>query len=142
MRISDWSSDVCSSDLNFSGTMFWNGLLDAIGTGNRYWVGSVDQNNTHVVQEQMYGTELMALIGDVDDAECFLFIGMDPAQSKFVWMETVPDGWNRVLEAQRKGADLIVVDPRSSTTAERANTHVEIMPGQDRSEEHTSELQS
>src|SRR3546814_3393573 len=54
---------------NFSGTMFWNGLLDAIGTGNRYWVGSVDQNNTHVVQEQMYGTELMALIGDVDDAE-------------------------------------------------------------------------
>src|SRR3546814_6197612 len=93
---------------NFSGTMFWNGLLDAIGTGNRYWVGSVDQNNTHVVQEQMYGTELMALIGDVDDAGCFLFIGMDPAQSKFVWMETVPAGWNRVLEDKRKGADLIV----------------------------------
>lgn len=116
---------------NFSGTMFWNGLLDAIGTGNRFWVGSVDQNNTHVVQEQMYGTELMALIGDVDDAKCFLFIGMDPAQSKFVWMETVPDGWNRVLEAQRKGADLIVVDPRRSTTAERADTHVAIMPGQD-----------
>src|SRR3546814_9136004 len=107
--------------------MFWNGLLDTIGTGNRYWVDSVGQNNTHGVQEQMYGTELMALIGDVDDAECFLFIGMDPAQSKFVWMETVPDGWNRVLEAQRKGADLIVVDPRRSTT---------------RSEEHTSELQS
>lgn len=116
---------------NFSGTMFWNGLLDAIGTGNRYWVGSVDQNNTHVVQEQMYGTELMALIGDVDEARCFLFIGMDPAQSKFVWMETVPDGWNRVLEAQRKGADLIVVDPRRSTTAERADTHVAVMPGQD-----------
>src|SRR3546814_19356599 len=73
----------------------------------------------------------MALIGDVDDAECFLFIGMDPAQSKFVWMETVTDGWNRVLEAQRKGADLIVVDPRRSATAERADTHVAIMPGPD-----------
>src|SRR3546814_18924355 len=85
--------------------MFWNGLLDAIGTGNRYWVGSVDQNNTHVVQEQMYGTELMALIGDVADAECFLFIGMDPAQSKFVWMETVPEGWNRVLAAQRRSEE-------------------------------------
>lgn len=116
---------------NFSGTMFWNGLLDAIGTGNRFWVGSVDQNNTHIVQEEMYGTELLALIGDVDEAKCFLLIGMDPAQSKFVWMETVPDGWNRVLEAQRKGADLIVVDPRRSTTAEHADLHVAILPGQD-----------
>jgi len=116
---------------SFAGTMFWNGLLDAIGTGNRFWVGSVDQNNTHVVQEEMYGTELMALLPDVDDSQCFILVGMDPAQSKFVWVETVPDGWTRVLEAQRKGADLIVVDPRRSTTAECANTHVAIMPGQD-----------
>ena len=25
--------------------------LDAIGTGNRFWVGSIDQNNSHVVAE-------------------------------------------------------------------------------------------
>lgn len=116
---------------NFAGSIFWNGLLDAIGTGNRYWVGSVDQNNTHVVMEAMYGTEMLALIPDVDPAECFLLVGMDPAQSKFVWVETVPDGWNRVLAAQRRGADLIVVDPRRSTTAEAADTHVAIMPGTD-----------
>lgn len=84
---------------NFAGSIFWNGLLDAIGTGNRYWVGSVDQNNTHVVMEAMYGTEMLALIPDVDPAKCFLLVGMDPAQSKFVWVETVPDGWNRVLAA-------------------------------------------
>lgn len=116
---------------SFSGSIFWNGLLDAIGTGSRYWVGSVDQNNTHVVMEHMYGTEMLALIPDVDESKCFLLVGMDPAQSKFVWVETVPDGWNRVLAAQRKGADLIVVDPRRSTTAESANTHVAIMPGTD-----------
>src|SRR3546814_3778435 len=56
---------------------------------------------------------------------------MDPAQSKFVWMETVPDGWNRVLEAQRKGPDLNVVDPRGSTTADRADTLVANVRGQD-----------
>jgi formate dehydrogenase len=116
---------------NFAGSIFWNGLLDAIGTGSRYWVGSIDQNNTHVVMEQMYGTEMLALIPDVDPAECFLLVGMDPAQSKFVWVETVPDGWNRVLAAQRRGADLIVVDPRRSTTAEAADTHVAIIPGTD-----------
>lgn len=116
---------------NFSGTMFWNGLLDAIGTQNRFWVGSVDQNNTHVVMEEMYGTEMLALIPDVDESDFFLLIGMDPAQSKFVWVETVPDGWNRVLARQAQGAEIVVVDPRRSTTAERANLHVPIMPGQD-----------
>jgi formate dehydrogenase len=34
---------------SFAGSIFWNGLLDAIGTPSRYWVGSIDQNNTHVV---------------------------------------------------------------------------------------------
>lgn len=116
---------------NFSGTMFWNGLLDAIGTKSRYWVGSVDQNNTHVVMEEMYGTEMMALIPDVDESDCFLLIGMDPAQSKFVWVETVPDGWNRVLTRQAQGAEIIVVDPRYSTTAQRADLYVPVMPGQD-----------
>lgn len=116
---------------NFSGSMFWNGLLDAIGTGNRYWVGSVDQNNTHVVQEEMYGSELMALMPDVDECQCFLLVGMDPAQSKFGWVEVVPDGWNRVLAAQARGAEIIVVDPRRSHSAQRADTHVAVIPGQD-----------
>src|SRR3546814_18634687 len=43
---------------NFSGTMFWNGLLDAIGTGNRYWVGSVDQNNSS--EERRVGKEVVS----------------------------------------------------------------------------------
>lgn len=116
---------------SFAGSMFWNGLLDAIGTGNRFWVGSVDQNNTHVVQEAMYGSELIALMPDIDHCKCFLLVGMDPVQSTFGWLETIPDGWNRVLEAQRKGADIIVVDPRRSRTAERADTHISILPGQD-----------
>ena len=116
---------------SFSATMFWNGLLDALGTGNRFWVGSVDQNNTHVVQEAMYGSELLALVPDIDDCKCFLLVGMDPVQSAFVWLESVPDGWHRVLDAQSRGAEIIVVDPRLSQTAERADVHVAVRPGQD-----------
>ncbi len=116
---------------SFSSSMFFVGLLDAIGTGNRYWVGSIDQNATHVVQDEMYGSELIALPGDVDDCDCFLLVGMDPAQSKFGWVEVVPNGWNRVLAAQQRGAEIIIVDPRRSTSAERADLHVAILPGQD-----------
>lgn len=116
---------------SFATTSFWTGLLDAIGTGNRFWVGSVDQNNAHVVAEELYGSELVALVPDLDDCDCFLLIGMDPVHSRFNWLENNPNGWNRVLQRRRDGADLIVVDPRRSDTAAKADTHVAVLPGQD-----------
>lgn len=116
---------------SFSTTTFWTGLLDAIGTGNRFWVGSVDQNNAHVVAHELYGSELVALVPDVDEADCFLLVGMDPAHSKFNWLENTPGGWNRVKARVRDGADLIVVDPRRSDSAEHARTHVAPIPGTD-----------
>ncbi|WP_354700121.1 Assimilatory nitrate reductase catalytic subunit [Paraconexibacter sp. AEG42_29] len=116
---------------SFATTSFWTGLLDAIGTGNRFWVGSVDQNNAHIVAEELYGSELVALIPDIDDCDCFLLVGMDPAQSKFNWLENNPGGWNRVLARQRAGADVIMVDPRRSESAAKAKTHVAVLPGQD-----------
>jgi formate dehydrogenase len=115
----------------FAVTAFWTGLLDAIGTGNRFWVGSIDQNNSHVVAEQMYGFELVSLPPDIDECEHFLLVGMDPAVSKFNWMDNNPDGWNRILARQRAGAEVTVVDPRRSATASKAGTHVAILPGGD-----------
>ncbi|WP_158249917.1 molybdopterin-containing oxidoreductase family protein [Zhongshania marina] len=71
------------------------------------------------------------LIPDVDHADCFLFLGMNPAVSKMVWLDIVADGWNRIIAAQARGADLIVVDPRETQTTRKANTHVRVKPGQD-----------
>lgn len=116
---------------SFSTTTFWTGLLDALGTGNRFWVGSLDQNNAHLVYEELYGTAYLGLVPDIDACDCFLLVGMDPAQSRFNWLDSNPSGWNRVLQRQRDGADVIVVDPRRSTSAEQARTHVAVMPGQD-----------
>jgi formate dehydrogenase len=116
---------------SFSTTTFWTGLLDAIGTGNRFWVGSLDQNNVHLVFEELYGTAYIGLVPDIDACDCFLLVGMDPAQSRFNWLDSNPSGWNRVLQRQRAGADVIVVDPRRSTTAEQVRTHVAVLPGQD-----------
>ena len=116
---------------DFGGSLFFNGLLDALGTGNRFWVGSIDQNNTHVVQDAMFGSELISLPADIDACDFFLLLGMDPVQSKFGWLEVIPDGWNRVLARQAAGADVVVVDPRYSETARQANEHIAIKPGQD-----------
>ena len=116
---------------NFGDSNLHSGLLAAIGTGNRFWVGSVDQNSLHVVQEEMFGCELMSVPTDIDECQCFLLMGMDPAVSKFGWIEVIPNGWNRVLAARDRGADLIVVDPRVTATAKEAKTHIQIQPGED-----------
>lgn len=116
---------------NFGDSTVHSGLLDALGTGNRFWVGSLDQNNLHVVQDEMFGCELMSVPTDVDECECFLLIGMDPSVSRFGWIEVIPGGWNRTLAARDQGADLIMVDPRVTKSTQEATTHVVIRPGTD-----------
>lgn len=116
---------------NSPNTFFHGGFTAGLGSTNNYNIGSIDQNNFSQVAHEMYGSELTTLIPDVDHAKCFLFIGMNPAVSDMHWLDTVPRGWRRVLAAQAKGADLIVVDPRATPTTRKANTHVVIRPGQD-----------
>ncbi|WP_099020485.1 molybdopterin-containing oxidoreductase family protein [Mycolicibacterium palauense] len=114
-----------------SNLIFFNALLDAIGTGNRYAVGSVDQNALHVVAEEMYGSSLMVPVSDVDECDFFLLVGTNPAVSAWNWLETVPGGWRRALDRQQRGATIVVVDPVRTETAERADAHLAVYPGQD-----------
>ncbi len=75
-----------------SNVLFMIAWLDAVGTQNRYAVGSVDQNAMHVVADAMYGSILMAPVSDIDNCDYFLVVGANPAVSAWNWLETVP-GW-------------------------------------------------
>lgn len=114
-----------------SNLVFMNGWLDGIGTHNRYAVGSVDQNAVHVVAEAMYGSPLMVLTSDIDNCDHFLIIGANPAVSAWNWVESAPDGWARALERQRHGATIVVIDPVRTESADKADIHVAVRPGQD-----------
>ena len=114
-----------------SNLVFFNAWLDAVGTYNRYAVGSVDQNAVHVVAEAMYGSPLMVPVSDIDHCDYFLLVGANPAVSAWNWLETVPGGWRRALERQRRGATIVVVDPVRTETAEKADLHLAVRPGQD-----------
>src|SRR5207244_13587543 len=57
--------------------------------------------------------------------------GMSPAVSAMHWLEVVPNGWKRILAAQARGAELIVVDPLRTPTTEKADLHIAPRPGQD-----------
>jgi formate dehydrogenase len=105
--------------------------LDAVGTGSRYAVGSVDQNAMHIVADAMYGSALFTLVSDIDQCDYFLIIGSNPAVSAWNWLETAPNGFRRMLARQAQGATVVVVDPIRTETAERADIHVAVRPGQD-----------
>ncbi|MFN3004160.1 molybdopterin-containing oxidoreductase family protein [Mycolicibacterium wolinskyi] len=114
-----------------SNLVFMNGWLDAIGTRNRYAVGSVDQNALHVVAQAMYGSQLMVPVSDVDNCDYFLLVGANPAVSAWNWVESVPGGWRRALARQQGGARIVVVDPVRTETADKADLHIAVRPGQD-----------
>nr|WP_090341033.1 molybdopterin-dependent oxidoreductase [Mycolicibacterium malmesburyense]CRL70749.1 formate dehydrogenase [Mycolicibacterium malmesburyense] len=114
-----------------SNVIFMNAWLDAIGTQNRYAVGSVDQNAMHVVADAMYGSILMAPVSDIDNCDYFLLVGTNPAVSAWNWLETVPGGWRRALARQQQGATIVVVDPLRTESAEKADVHLAVRPGQD-----------
>jgi formate dehydrogenase len=119
------------SGFSSSNIIFMNAWLDAVGTHNRYFVGSVDQNAMHVVASAMYGSMLMAPVSDIDNCDYFLLVGTNPAVSAWNWLETVPGGWRRALERQKQGATIVVVDPLRTETAEKSDVHLAVRPGQD-----------
>jgi formate dehydrogenase len=114
-----------------SNLIFMNGWLDAVGTHNRYAVGSVDQNALHVVAEAMYGSSIMVPVSDIDHCDYFLLVGANPAVSAWNWVESAPGGWKRALARKKQGAKIVVVDPLRTESADKADIHIAVRPGQD-----------
>ena len=114
-----------------SGIAFSMGFFEGLGTRNRYSVCSIDQNNNHVVSQALFGLVFVPFNPDVDNADYMLLVGMNPAESKFSWLGSASDGWNRARRAMARGARVVVVDPRRTRTARQASAHVPIAPGQD-----------
>ncbi|MBL0924411.1 MAG: molybdopterin-dependent oxidoreductase [Sphingomonadaceae bacterium] len=115
---------------SISNSAFHNAFMAAFGSSNRFWVGSIDQNAMHYVAKAIYGSAWCTLLPDIDHCQCLLLIGANPAISAMSWMGAVPEGWRRVL-ARPEGAELIVLDPRHSETAQKATLHIASLPETD-----------
>ncbi|MFT5644824.1 MAG: anaerobic selenocysteine-containing dehydrogenase [Janthinobacterium sp.] len=78
------------------------------GTGYRYTVGA------------LIGTDLEQF----QHAKLILIWGGNPIASNLHF-------WTRALEAKRRGATLIAIDPYRSLTAEKCDQHIALLPGTD-----------
>jgi anaerobic selenocysteine-containing dehydrogenase len=104
--------------------------LRTLGTRNMYSATSLDQLPHMLAALQMFGSQLLMPVPDVDRADLFICIGANPLASNGSLM-TAPDMRGRLKAIQARGGRVIVLDPRRTETADRADKHVFIRPGTD-----------
>src|SRR3546814_8830961 len=113
MRISDWSSDVCSSDLTEDYYVANKLMKGFIGTANIDTNSRLCMSSAVAGHMRAFGEDVVpATYDDLDAADLFVLVGSNTA-----WCH--PIVYQRIRARCEAGAKLIV-----------------------RSEEHTSELQS
>ena len=106
------------------------GFLRALGSRSLFSASSVDQLPHHFAAWQLYGHPLLLPVPDLDRTDHWLILGGNPLVSNGSLM-TAPDVATRLKAIQARGGKVVVVDPRRSETAARADNHHFIRPGTD-----------
>jgi anaerobic selenocysteine-containing dehydrogenase len=115
---------------NLGALLYGPELLRGLRTKNRFSATSLDQLPHMLAAFLMFGHQLLLPVPDVDRTGYVLVLGGNPLASNGSLM-TAP-GMKKRLEAVRaRGGKVVVVDPRRTETAERADRHLFIRPGTD-----------
>lgn len=115
---------------SYSALLFYQMLVDAVGTRNRFSAASVDVLPRLLVSYLMYGNQGYAPVPDVDRTQYFLMLGANPIVSNGSAM-TAPNIAGRLRKLRERGGKLVVMDPRRTETAAVADEHHFIRPGTD-----------
>ncbi len=105
-------------------------LIHACGARKRFSATSVDQLPAMLAAQQLFGHQLLLPVPDIDRTDFFLCLGGNPAASNGSLM-SAGDIMGRIRSMQQRGGKFVVVDPRYSESAEKADAHLAILPGKD-----------
>ncbi|MGK0365589.1 MAG: anaerobic selenocysteine-containing dehydrogenase [Saprospiraceae bacterium] len=114
---------------NFGSILFLPDFLRSLKTPNLFSATSADQLPHHFVSHQMFGHYFAIPVCDVDRTDYMLILGANPLVSNGSLM-TAPGFRNRMKGIQERGK-VVVIDPRKSETADKADEHHFIKPGSD-----------
>jgi anaerobic selenocysteine-containing dehydrogenase len=104
-------------------------LITALGTHNRFSASTVDQRPKELSAGLMFGSVAVP-VPDLDRTDLLVMLGANPYASNGS-LCTAPDFPGRLEAIQARGGKVVVVDPRRSETAAKADQHVAIRPGTD-----------
>jgi anaerobic selenocysteine-containing dehydrogenase len=105
-------------------------LVLSAGTLNLYSASTLDQMPQHLVSGLLWGDSNVFPLPDIDRTDHLLMLGANPMASNGS-LVTAPDFPGRLKAMPARGGRLVVVDPRKSETASRADEHLFIRPGTD-----------
>ncbi len=105
-------------------------LLRTLGTRNMYSATSVDQLPHMLAALLVFGNQLLMPVPDIDRTDLMICLGANPLASNGSIM-TAPDVKARLDAIRARGGKVVVVDPRRTETAERADQHLFLVPGTD-----------
>ena len=112
------------------GPWFVRRWLDALGSSRMYTSYTIDSPSLSVAANRFFGGLIPVNLPDVARTDCLMFVGTNPAASHQLSMpQSSPSA--RLNEARRRGMKMIVVDPRRSDVARRADIHLQVKPGED-----------
>ncbi|NOX28537.1 MAG: molybdopterin-dependent oxidoreductase, partial [Actinobacteria bacterium] len=112
------------------GPMLYNRtVITTLGTRNRFSASTVDQRPKEISSAVMFGSVTVP-VPDLDRTDYLLMLGANPYASNGS-LCTAPDFPGRLERIQERGGKVVVVDPRRSETALKADRHVAIRPGTD-----------
>ena len=105
-------------------------LIKTLGTQNYYTAASVDQIPKHVSCGLMFGRPDLIPVPDIDRTDYLLVLGANPWVSNGS-LASAPDWPGRLQAIRARGGKVVVVDPRRTETARKADEHLFIRPGTD-----------
>lgn len=97
-------------------------FMNLLGTPNYISPVALCLGNTAAVNRLTYG---WMPLPDFENTQCIVLMGHNTNSQSWVWE------YIRLRLAEKRGAKLIVFDPRRSPNAERADVHLAITPGTD-----------
>jgi anaerobic selenocysteine-containing dehydrogenase len=105
-------------------------LLRTMGTKNLYSATSLDQLPHMLAAFLVFGNQLLMPVPDIDRCDLFICLGANPLASNGSIM-SAPDVKSRLKAIRDRGGRVIVLDPRRTETAEKADRHLFVRPGTD-----------
>ena len=110
--------------------VFASGFMQGVGSASMFASATQDCANKFAVAHQVYGFPFTQPFPDLDNIECLIIVGANPAISKWSFLQ-VSNPIRRLKELQARGTKIFVVDPRRTETAKVAGEHVFIRPNTD-----------
>lgn len=109
---------------------FLSKWTEALGSPRLYTSFTIDSPSLLVAYFRLFGGVVALNLFDIANADVAMFVGTNPVVSHMPNIPQ-PNSLRMVVDARRRGMNIIVIDPRRSPLARMADIHLQVKPGED-----------